>query len=128
MNDDTTEDIDLEQVERDTRTGDHADLEAVDDQFEDDLFEAVQDRNETGAQRSVSIWNGNIAALLDALEDNPERAEQLVEKAGNQYDISVDELDRSEVVRVLIISGLAAVDPELKESWTGAIGKHASQI
>ncbi|KOX93246.1 hypothetical protein [Halorubrum tropicale] len=104
-------------------------MTSVDDGFEDDLLDAVTERNESGAQRSVSIWDGDIAALLDALEENPDRAEQLVERASDEFDISIDDdVDRSEIVRVLIISGLAAVDPEVKDSWRDAIGKHASQI
>lgn len=122
-------DEDVDQLRQQTRTGDRASMTSVDDGFEDDLLDAVAARNESGAQRSVSIWDGDIAALLDALEENPERAEQLVERASEQFDISAaDDVDRSELVRVLIISGLAAVDPEVKESWRDAIGEYASQI
>ena len=122
------EDNDISELREQTTTGDRAAMASVDDGFEDDLFDAVATRNETGAQKSVSIWDGNIAALLDALEDNPERAEQLVERASEQYDISTGDVDRSEIVRVLVISGLAAVDPDVKESWRDAIGEYASQI
>lgn len=123
-----TDDKDLDQLQEETSTGDRAQIESVDSGFEDDLFEAVAERNETGATKSVSIWDGDIAALLDALEENPDRVEQLVEKASENYDISVDDVDRSEIVRVLLISGLAAVDPEVKNSWREAIGKYASQV
>jgi hypothetical protein len=123
-----SDDKDLDQLREDTTPGDRAEMESVDVGFEDDLLEAVSNRNETGAQRTVSIWNANIAALLDALDENPERAERLVKEAADRYEISTDDVDRSEIVRVLIISGLAAIDPELKDSWTDAIGEHASQV
>lgn len=125
-----TDDEDYSEYKAQTTTGDRASVTAgVDDGFDDDLLDAVAARNESGAQRSVSIWDGDIAALLDALEDNPDRAEQLVERASKEFDISVDDdVDRSELVRVLIISGLAAVDPEVKDSWRDAIGEYASQI
>jgi len=122
------EDNDISELREQTTTGDRAAMASVDDGFEDDLLDAVATRNETGAQKSVSIWDGDIAALLDALEDNPERAEQLVERASEQYDISAGDVDRSEIVRVLLISGLAAVDPDVKDSWRDAIGEYASQI
>lgn len=121
-------DKDIEQLREETSPGDRTEMTTVDDAFEEDLLEAIAERNETGAQKSVSIWDGNIAALLDALEENPERVEQLVDRASERYEISVGEVDRSEIVRVLLISGLAAVDPEVQESWRDAIGEYASQV
>lgn len=122
-------DPDIDELREQTEMTDRASMESVPDDFEDDLLEKISERNESGSQRSVSIWNANIAALLDALEQNPERGEEIVNQAAEKFDISVDDdVDRSEIVRVLFMSGLAATDPDLMESWRGAIGEYASQI
>lgn len=98
--------------------------------FEQSLRNALSERQEAGAQRTVSVWDGELAALLDALEGNPDRMESvgmaLQDALGR--DPNPEEIDRTGVMQLAIRSGLQNADPELVETWREAVADAARRL
>jgi|AntDeeMetageno51_2_1112566.scaffolds.fasta_scaffold02776_1 hypothetical protein len=99
------------------------------DEFVTDLKEAVAEKQQKGAQRSVSIWDANIAGLLDALDRHPDRLEESVSQLADDLgrDVDPDSYDRSELLRLLILLGLQEGAPELEDKWRTAVGELAKE-
>jgi len=124
-------DEDLEQLREQTSSGDRLD-EASSEQEQHELQEAILDELEAidagGKQKTVSVWDGPMAALLDALEtredDLVETGEQLRDALGIEDE---SEPDRSEVLRLALRLGFETAAPDKLDATRGAVEEHASQ-
>ena len=100
------------------------------DPFEQSLRDALSERQKAGTQRTVSVWDGELAALLDALEENPDRMESvgtaLQEALGRDPD--PEDIDRTGIIQLAIRSGIKDADPELVKSWREAVADAARQL
>jgi sirohydrochlorin ferrochelatase len=124
-------DDELEQLREQTSTGDRLD-EASAEQDQHELQEAILTELEAidagEKQKTVSVWDGPVAALLGALEDRDddlvETGEQLRDALGVEAD---DEPDRSEVLRLALRLGFETGAPDKLDATRAAVEEHASQ-
>ncbi|RJT07504.1 hypothetical protein [Halococcus sp. IIIV-5B] len=100
------------------------------DPFEKSLRTALSERQKTGAQRTVSVWDGELAALLDALEENPDRMESIGTALQDALDRdpNPEDIDRTGIMQLAIRSGLQDADPELVEAWREAVADAAKRL
>lgn len=77
-------------------------------------------------QKTVSAWDGSIAALLHALEEHPDQLEAVGEDLRTALDVSADEsVDRSEIIRLALRVGLAEASPETFKALKKGVQQHA---
>jgi len=127
MNDD---DPDLEALKEasnpGTRTG--AQSTAPQNEFVEEIKAAIAEKNQPKVSKSVAVWDGNLAGLLEALDNDETRMEETVETLAGELDREVDgTADKSEVLRLLLLLGLAEGLPELHEQWRDAVGELAKE-
>lgn len=127
----TDDEPDLDALKAQTSPGTRAGMAAgkPSDEFVDDVKGSIKERQEKGASRSVAVWDANIAGLLDALDDHPERLEAAVDELADGLDREVDgdDHDKSEVLRLLILAGLRNGVPDLEDEWREAVGELAKE-
>ena len=118
---------DLEELRRETESGDRLD-EAVDDVDQDELVERTVealdaiDHGET--QKTISIWDGNMAALFQAFDDL-EEWETLGEHLREDLDVEGrSEPDRPETLRLLLRAG---IPDEYVEALSKAVAEHSTR-
>ena len=99
-------------------------------EFKDDLVEALHSRQGEGSQRTVSVWDADMAAFVDALEEHEDVMDDLgtslQERLGRDRD--AEEIDRSEVLRLLLRVGLNEGKKELAEALVDAKAESARSL
>ena len=118
---------DLEELRRETESGDRLD-EAVDDVDQDELVErtveALDEIDHGESQKTISIWDGNMAALFQAFDDLDEW-ETLGEHLREDLDVEGrDEPDRPETLRLLLRAGLPE---QYVEALSEAVAEHSTR-
>lgn len=63
-------------------------------------------------QKTVSVWDGPVAAFVRALERNPGRMDEVGHALQDRLDLERDEVDRSEVLRLALRLGFREAAPE----------------
>jgi hypothetical protein len=126
------EDIDLEELKRQTSHGDRLDTDA-DNDAQQELAEAILSelaRIDAGEeQKTISVWDGPVAALVRALDENPEQRVEVGEALCRQLDIERNDepIERSELVRYALRLGFKQAAPEQFEILREAVREHATQ-
>lgn len=120
-----TDDVDIEALKKATETGTRVKQPGeVSDEFREDLDEALAKRMASGAQRSVGLWDGELAALVDAIDDHPDRMETFASNAREVLGIDEEnDLDKSETVRLGLLFAIKKLDPELWDEWRDAVAE-----
>lgn len=79
-------------------------------------------------QKTVSVWDGEIAALLAALEDNPEDMARIGNALRETLNLDTDDdVDRSEILRLALRVGLREAAPKDIETVRKAVRDHATR-
>jgi hypothetical protein len=126
------EDIDLEELKRQTSHGDRLDTDA-DNDAQQELADAILDelaRIDAGEeQKTISVWDGPIAALVRALDENPEQRAAVGTALRRQLDLTEtgETIERSELVRYALRLGFRQADPDTFEVLREAVREHATQ-
>jgi hypothetical protein len=126
------EDIDLEELKQQTSHGDRLDSDADNDERQElkaAILTELTAIDEGAKQRTVSIYDGSTAALIHALDDNPQQRTEIGNALRRQLDIDGDgePVERSELVRYALRLGFKQADPETFELLREAVQKHATQ-
>jgi len=125
-----SDDDDLAALREQTSQGDRLD-EAASDEKKRDLTEAIVTELEAiddgEQQKTVSVWDGHIAAFIRALEENPDRLEDVGHALQRQLDLDESEIDRSEVLRLGLRLGFQEAAPDEFESVREAARKQATK-
>jgi hypothetical protein len=128
--DETPDDEDLASLRKQTSQGDRLD-EAAAEKEQQALIEAIGtelDAIENGEQqKTVSVWDGHLAAFIRALEAHPEHLEEVGQGLQRQLDVDSGEIDRSTVLRLAVRLGLQEAAPEEFESLREAVRKQATK-
>lgn len=123
-------DEDLEDLKRRTDTGSRID-EADSAEERRQLKEAIQgelEKIDAGErQKTVSVWDGPLAALIAALEERPADMERVGEQLQAELDVEVDEIDRSEVLRLALRAGFQGAAPDVMDTLRSAIQEQATK-
>ena len=121
---------DLAALREKTSQGDRLD-EAASDEKKRDLTEAIVTELEAiddgEQQKTVSVWDGHIAAFIRALEENPDRLEDVGHALQRQLDLDESDVDRSEVLRLGLRLGFQEAAPDEFEAIREAARKQATK-
>lgn len=126
------EDIDLEELKRQTSHGDRLDSDADNGErqaLKDTILTELAAIDAGEQQKTISVWDGPTAALVRALDDNPEQRTEIGAALRRQLDIDGDEepIEHSELVRYALRLGFQQADPEIFEILREAVREHATQ-
>jgi hypothetical protein len=108
-------------------SGDRAD-KAASQQDRQDLVESIGDELDAidagDRQKSVSVWDQNLAALINALDDHDDERKQIVDDLAAELgrDPPADPT-RSDVVKLAVRVGLSKTDSDVVEATTDAVRK-----
>lgn len=137
-----SDDLDDELAELRERTSHGSRLdEAADEDRQRELVDALVDQleaiDESEAAKTVSVWDGTLAALFQTLAppDDVEADEFADERADlaaalrDRLDLEEadGEPDRSELIRLTLRAGLAAAGPEYLEALREAVRERATK-
>lgn len=126
----TEEDDELAALREQTSHGDRIETAATEedrrDLVEDILAEL--DAIEAGEkQKTVSVWDGHLAAFIRALEENPDRLTEVGHALQQQLDVEQGEVDRSELLRLALRLGLQEAAPQEFEAVREAAREQATK-
>lgn len=129
-----TEDVDadLAELKKQTSHGDRLDEAgrgAERRELQGDILAELEAIDTGDRQKTVSVWDGDVAALITALDKDGNEAHldavgaALREALGRDTDADVD---RSEVLRLALRLGLREAAPEYLDALREAVGKRAA--
>lgn len=125
-----SEDEELAALREQTSQGDRIDQAASVEQKQDlvqaivDELEAIDDGEE---QKTLSVWDGALAAFIRALEENPDQMETVGHSLQQRLGTETSDIDRSEVLRLALRLGLQEAAPEQFDAVRDAVQKHATK-
>lgn len=127
----TDTDDELEELRQKTDVGTRAqsvtsEKESTD--LETAIITLLSEVEDGQVSKTLSVRDARLAALVRALEetdDLPDVGAALQKELGRETDI--DEIDRSEVLRLAVRLGIEQAAPEVLESARDAYAKHASE-
>jgi uncharacterized protein (DUF1778 family) len=127
-------DPELDALRRQTSQGDRLDEAAqADDRrsLRDDIVDELAAIDAGERQKTVSVWDGDLAAFVAALdqEANAEHRAAVghaLREALGRADDDDSDVDRSEVLRLALRLGFAEAAPEYLDTLREAIGDHAA--
>lgn len=125
-----SDDEDLAALREQTSQGDRIDEaseEADQQEFVDDIVAELEAIENGENQKTVSVWDGHLAAFIRALEDNPERLETVGRSLQQRLDFDESEVDRSEILRLALRLGFQQAAPEEFEAIREAAQQQATK-
>ena len=124
------EDADLAALREQTSQGDRLDEAGSAEQKQalvDDIVSELEAIDGGEQQKTVSVWDGNLAAFIRALEDNPDRMEDVGQALQQRLDVDVGEADRSDILRLALRLGFQEAAPDEFDAVREAVGKQATR-
>lgn len=125
-----SDDDDLAALREQTAHGDRLDEAAGDEQTHEltDTIAAELDAIDTGdQQKTVSVWDGHIAAFIRALEAHPDQLDAVGHALQHELDIEERDVDRSEVLRLGLRLGFQEAAPDQFAAVREAVRKQATK-
>jgi hypothetical protein len=123
-------DDELEALKEQTSQGDRIDEAAEAEEarsFVDDIVSELKAIDAGEQQKTVSVWDGHLAAFIRALEDNPDRMDDVGHALQQRLDVEETEIDRSEILRLALRLGFREGATDEFESVREAVEEHASR-
>lgn len=124
------EDEELAALREQTSQGDRID-EARSEQAKQDLVDEIMQELEAidagDKQKTISVWDGHLAAFVRALEENPDRLEDVGHALQRELDLEEDNIDRSELLRLALRLGFQEAAPKEFEAVREAARKQATK-
>lgn len=122
-------DDDIEALRQQTSQGDRIDEAAPDDvaSLVDDIVEELEAIDSGEKQKTVSVWDGPLAAFIRALESNPEQMEDVGKALQEHLDIESENIDRSELLRLSLRVGFKTAAPEEFDAVRDGVQEHATR-
>ena len=124
-----SEDDELAALRDETAHGDRIDTaDSASDRraFVDDIVTELEAIDDGDKQKTVSVWDGHLAAFIRALEANPDRMASVGKNLQQRLDLEHDEVDRSELLRLALRLGFEEAAPEEFGAVRDAAGEHAA--
>lgn len=121
-------DDELDRLRRRTETGSRIE-EAPTQEARRELRDAIRAElaaiEEGERQKTVSVWDGPVAALIAALEDRPDDLERVGERLQAALDTDAGQIDRSELLRLALRLGFREGAPEAMDALRDAVREHS---
>jgi hypothetical protein len=96
------------------------------------IVDALEEIDAGGRQKTVSLWDGNLAALFAGLEANDDARRDVaqalaaaLEEQGTVPDVDLEEPDKSDVMRLALLYALNDAAPEYVEVLREALQERA---
>jgi len=124
------EDVDLAALREQTSQGDRLDEAGSAEQKQalvDDIVSELEAIDSGEQQKTVSVWDGSLAAFIRALEDNPDRMEDVGQALQQRLGVDVGEADRSDILRLALRLGFQEAAPDEFDAVREAVGKQATR-
>jgi len=93
----------------------------------DDIVSELEAIDSGEQQKTVSVWDGSLAAFIRALEDNPDRMEDVGQALQQRLDVDVGDADRSDILRLALRLGFQEAAPDEFDAVREAVGKQATR-
>lgn len=125
-----SEDDDLAALREQTSHGDRIEEAAVEEEKHDlveDIIDELEAIDAGDQQKTVSVWDGPIAAFIRALEEHPDRMEDVGHSLQRQLDLDEGDVDRSEVIRLALRLGFQEAAPDKFEAVREAAREQATK-
>jgi hypothetical protein len=78
-------------------------------------------------QKTISVWDGQLAALLRALEENPDQLTTVGHALQRQLDLEESNVDRSTVLRLALRLGFQEAAPKTVAALRDAVQQQATK-
>jgi hypothetical protein len=121
-------DTELEELRRETSRGDRLDEDTRRDEtaeFRERVERALEEMDAGDRQKTVSVWDGPLAAFLAALEDTEDlEAVGAALQESLDEDVDAEAVDRSEVLRLALRLGFREAAPEYLDAAREAVREH----
>lgn len=117
-------DDELEELKQQTSRGNRLDEQAAEGDFVDRIVAMLDDVEEGERSKVLSLYDPQLAALVYALESNPQRYREVVTALADAQGTSVDvkDIGRTEFLKMAVRVGLRESAPEVldeaKEAMT----------
>lgn len=125
-----TEDDDLASLRERTSHGDRLDEAPAAEQrpaLVDAIVAELEAIDRGDQQKTVSVWDGPLAAFIRALEANPDQLEEVGHALQHELDLDAGEVDRSEVLRLALRLGFKQAAPDTFEAVREAARQRATK-
>lgn len=125
-----SEDDDLAALREQTSHGDRIDEAAAEDAKQalvEDIVTELEAIDAGEQQKTVSVWDGHLAAFVRALESNPDRMDDVGHALQRQLNLEETNVDRSDVLRLALRLGFREAAPEEFEAVREAARKQATK-
>ncbi|SNZ18338.1 hypothetical protein SAMN06269185_3334 [Natronoarchaeum philippinense] len=123
------EDDDLATLKKQTSHGDRIDEAGAEEETRDFVEDIVSELEAIEAgqqQKTISVWDGHLAAFVRALEENPEQMENVGHALQQRLEMGQEEADRSEILRLALRVGFQEAAPEEFEAVREAVREQAT--
>jgi len=124
-----SEDQDLGSLRDETAHGDRIDeanAESDHRAFVADIVAELEAIDAGDKQKTISVWDGHLAAFIRALEANPDRMNAVGERLQQRLDREPGEIDRSELLRLTLRLGFKEVASDEFDAVRDAASEHAT--
>jgi len=126
----TEDDDDLAVLREQTSHGDRIEKAAAEETKRDlveDILGELEAIDTGDKQKTISVWDGHLAAFIRALEENPDRLEEVGHALQHQLDLEESNVDRSEILRLALRLGFQEAVPQEFEAVREAARKQATK-
>lgn len=126
----TEQDDDLATLRERTSHGDRIEQAPADEAKRDlveDIIEELEAIDAGDKQKTISVWDGNLAAFIRALESDPERLDEVGHALQRRLDLDEGEVDRSELLRLALRLGFREAAPSELEAVREAVREEATK-
>jgi hypothetical protein len=120
-----TDDMDdeLAELREQTSRGNRLDEQADEGDFVDRIVTMLDAVDEGDRSKVLSLYDPQLAALIYALEDDPQRFREVVEALGEAQgtNVDVEEIGRTEFLKMAVRVGLRESAPDLLDEAKEAV-------
>lgn len=125
-----SEDEELAALREQTSHGDRIDeapAQGEQQKLVEDIIAELEAIDAGEKQKTISVWDGHLAAFIRALEANPNQMDDVGHALQRQLDMEEEDVDRSEILRFALRLGLQKAAPEEFEAVREAARKQATK-
>lgn len=125
-----SEDDELAALREQTSHGDRIDSAAAKEEqhgLAEDILTELEAIDAGEQQKTISVWDGHLAAFIRALESNPERMDDVGHALQRQLGLDEGEVDRSDILRFALRLGFQEAAPDEFEAIREAARKQATK-
>jgi hypothetical protein len=121
---------DLDDLRKQTERGTRIETAADEDDlatFRDAIGEHLEAIDSGDKQKTLSAWDGPLAAFVAALEDDPERYDAVADAIAEELDVALEDPKKSELLALTLRVGFQQVAPEEMEALREAVREDATK-